>query len=70
MVAIIFCNSSNAMKRSREGEMQEKVALACVVNPVNDNCVQAIVLPPMPPKLYWDEKSPYDGSKVIKATIC
>lgn len=69
MVAIIFCNSSHAMKRSREGEMQEKVALACVVNPVNDNCVQAIVLPPIPPKLYWDEKSPYDGSKVIKATI-
>lgn len=64
-ISLFWCNQVDAMKRAREGQMQNIVVVASVVAPVDFHVDQVLELPA---KQYWDGKSPYDGSMVIKAT--
>lgn len=70
-MSLLVCNQVDAMKRAREGEMQDIVVVATVVQPQDYHLAGGVSLPSpsqLPAKQYWDGKSPYDGSKIIKAT--
>lgn len=69
--SFLLCNQVDAMKRPRENQMQDIVVVASVVQPQDYHLAAVVSLPSqsqLPAKQYWDGKSPYDGSMVIKAT--
>jgi hypothetical protein len=68
-MSLLFCNQVDAMKRARENQMQDTVVVATVVQSYHlSQVVSLLSQPQLPAKQYWDGKSPYDGSQIIKAT--